>query len=108
MKSEKNKKSKKKIVVICVTVAVILAVLLVPFKKEIYDDGGTVTYASLTYKIVKWKKEIVFVDNKFGYYEKTSVYFIPDCYKSLDELWKIEQENDPGISERLTEGTSAE
>ena len=86
MKSEKNKKSKKKIIIICVTAAVILLVLFVPFVKDTYDDGGTVTYTSLTYKIVKWKKEIVFVDNKISCYEKTSVYFIPDCYKSLDEL----------------------
>ena len=104
----KDKKRKKKIIIIFVIAAAILAVLFVPFVKISYKDGGTVTYSSLTYKIVKWRVAFAPDENNIGRYEKTSVFFIPDCYKSLDELWEIEKANNPGLTEGMTEGTSAE
>lgn len=55
-----------------------------------YKDGGTRTYTSLTYKIVKWNKII----NANEIYKKTSVFWFPSNLKSVDELWEIENLNE--------------
>lgn len=36
--------------------AVVLAILLVPGKPQLLDDGGTVVRSALTYKIVDWNQ----------------------------------------------------
>ena len=41
---------KKKLIIVF---AVIAVVLLLPVRK-VYEDGGTQTYTSLTYKIIVW------------------------------------------------------
>ena len=61
-----------------------------------YLDGGTRDYCALTYKIVVWNKFLVEVneDGSAGEhytYHETSVFWIPDNFKSIDELWKIER-----------------
>ena len=64
-----------------------LAVLLVPIPQSAYDDGGTREYKALTYKIVDWNK--IYAD---GIYKNTKVYFGKNRYKSIDELWQLEEE----------------
>ncbi len=76
---------KKKILLVILLLAVLIAVFVIPIPKGPYRDGGTREYAALTYKIVKWKR---LTDD--GVYEKTRVYFLDECYKSIDELWENE------------------
>ena len=52
-----------------------------------YQDGGTREWIALTYKIVKWNR--LSVD---GSYEKVRFYGPADKGKSIDELWKLEEE----------------
>lgn len=86
----------KKRIIIGIIVAVLLVLFLpVPNPKGTAEDGGTREYCALTYKIVVWNKFINDVNNRKAYtYHETSVYWIPDNFKSLDELWKIECERD--------------
>lgn len=108
--ASRGKKSRKKLVAVCVTAAVILAVLFMPFVRDTYDDGGTVTYSALTYKIVKWKK-LAGSDKGNGAnvrYEKTSLFFFPENYKTLDELWETEKNGNPDFFGKITEGTATE
>ncbi|MBQ8337973.1 MAG: hypothetical protein IJY33_02400 [Oscillospiraceae bacterium] len=62
-----------------VVVLVVLAVLLTPFV-QVYRDGGTRTFTSLTYKIIIWK-ELPAVDgsHKTG----VEVYFFPNNFFEL-------------------------
>ena len=72
----------------------LILILFLPIPIGALDDGGTRIYASLTYKIVKWNRLMsVYVDGnieKIDTYSKTSVYFFPENFKSVDELWDIE------------------
>ncbi len=76
------------------TVAIILLIvtLLFPIPLGTLKDGGTTIYASLTYKIVNWKK---FTDS-YKRYEKTRVYFLPYNFYSLNTLWQKETESFDG------------
>ena len=57
---------------------ILLIVLLIP-KREVYEDGGTTTYTSMSYKIISWNQiegkkglEIYFFSNNshsLSYYE---------------------------------------
>ena len=88
---------KKRIIIPAIIVIALLLVLFLPVPR-VYDDGGTREYTALTYKIVKWNK-LVSVYNEDGdmeridTYTNTSVYWLPDNYKSIDELWQMELEN---------------
>lgn len=89
---------KKTIMIISVIIACILLVMFLPIPKGSYDDGGTREYNALTYKIVVWNKLYTELNEDGGIndietYHKTSVYWYPDNQKSIDELWKIEQNN---------------
>lgn len=55
-----------------------MAVLLLPIPRGSYDDVAIRVYDALIYKIVVWN-------------HKTSVYWYPDNWKSIDELWKMEE-----------------
>jgi len=44
---------KKKLIIVFAVIAVVL--LLIPVRK-VYEDGGTQTYTSLTYKVIVWKQ----------------------------------------------------
>ena len=70
-----------------IAVIFILVLLFVPMPTGTYRDGGTKTYSSLTYKIVKWNRRI-----EDGVYAKTKVYFLADRYQSIDKLWEREVE----------------
>ncbi|MCR4795111.1 MULTISPECIES: hypothetical protein [Ruminococcus] len=80
-------KKKTKIIIVSL-VLLIIAVLFVPVPTGAYKDGGTRTYTALTYKVVRWK---VLVDAE-NTYEKTSVFWYPDNFKSYEELWDKEKE----------------
>lgn len=77
---------KKKIWIPIVAVVVLLLVLFVPYSSEAYLDGGTRTYTALTYKIVDWNRI-----SGNGIYDDTKIYFFPNNFKSLDELWELEK-----------------
>jgi hypothetical protein len=84
----------KKGIIIGIIVFVIL-VLFLPIPKGTLQDGGTRDYCALTYRIVVWNKLIAEAneDGSAGEvytYHKTSVFWIPDNFKSIDELWHIE------------------
>ena len=64
---------KKKLIIVFVVIAVVL--LLIPVRK-VYEDGGTQTYTSLTYKVIVWKQ----IDGKSG----TEFYFFPNNFHQLD------------------------
>lgn len=85
----------KRTIVICIIIVVLL-VLFLPIPKGTYDDGGTRDYCALTYKIVVWNKLIAEVNEdgsggEVSKYHKTSVFWIPDNFKSIDVLWEIER-----------------
>ena len=78
-------------------IVVVLLVLFLPIPTGTYNDGGTRDYCALTYRIVVWNKIMIAEMNEDGSpgvdstYHKTSVFWIPDNFKSIDELWKIER-----------------
>ena len=85
----------KKGIIIGIIVFVIL-VLFLPIPKGTLQDGGTRDYCALTYRIVVWNKLMVKENDdssaREAYtYHNTSVFWIPDNFKSIDELWKIER-----------------
>ena len=64
---------KKKLIIVFAVIAVDL--LLIPVRK-VYEDGGTQTYTSLTYKVIVWKQ----IDRKSG----TEFYLFPNNFHQLD------------------------
>lgn len=78
---------KKKIWIPIIAAVVLLAVLFVPIPSGTYKDGGTREYAALTYKVVDWHKL-----TSDGTYDKTKIYFFPNNFKSIDELWAYEED----------------
>ena len=86
---------KRKTVVISIIVAVLI--LFLPVPHGTYEDGGTRDYNALTYKIAVWNKLNAEANpggsaGEVHTYHKTSVFWIPDNFKSIDELWEIETE----------------
>ena len=87
---------RKKIIIVLITIIVLL-VLFLPLPVGSFDDGGARVYSALTYKIIKWHKLVAetssngSVDTVY-FYNKTSVFWIPDKFKSIDELWKMDYE----------------
>ena len=78
---------KKKIWIPIAAVVLLLAILFVPIPMGTYEDGGTREWVALTYKIVDGNR--ISTD---GVYEKTRIYGPADKNKSIDELWKLEEE----------------
>lgn len=66
--------------------ALLLAILFAPIPIGPYKDGGTREYSALTYKAVKWQR-----DTGSDVYKATKVYWLPNNFKSLDELWAGEE-----------------
>ena len=77
---------KKKLWRIALAVVLLAVILFTPIPKGALRDGGTREYAALTYKIVQWKR--LSGDET---YEATRVYWFPDNLKSIDQLWKQEE-----------------
>ena len=83
---------KKRIIIGIIVVVLLVLFLPVPNPKGRCEDGGTREYCALTYKIVVWNKFIADVNTGEDYtYHETSVFWIPDNFKNIDELWKIER-----------------
>lgn len=78
---------KKKIWVPILIVAV-LAILVIPIPTGVYKDGGTKSYSALTYKIVDWNRMVTADET----YDATRVYFFPNNFKSIDNLWSYEED----------------
>ena len=78
---------KKKIILTVIAIALFLAILFVPIPKGRHRDGGTREYFALTYKIVDWNR--LTTD---GVYEATKVYWFPNNFKSIDDLWANEEQ----------------
>ena len=74
--SEKHNKKLRKTIIVTLIVA-ILAILTVPVK-EVHEDGGSISYTSLTYKVMKWNQTFGITD--------TEVYWFPNNLKDYDEL----------------------
>ena len=92
-----KKKTAKRILIVSVIV-VILLILFVPIPHGVMKDGGTAKYQALTYRIVVWNRfyDITNADGtvkETRTYTKTSVYWLPDNFKSIDELWEIEMKH---------------
>jgi hypothetical protein len=77
---------KKKVLFIFLATVLLLAVLFVPIPKGAYKDGGTREYCALTYKIVDWNR--LTADDV---YEATRVYWFPNNFESIDDLWASEE-----------------
>ena len=78
---------KKKIWIWVVAGVLLLAVLFAPIPTGVARDGGTRTYSALTYKIIDWNR--LTTD---GVYEATKVYWFPNNFKSIDDLWTYEEQ----------------
>lgn len=78
----------KKISIVVIVVVLILGVLVIPFRINTMNDGGSKEYRALTYRIVHWN---CLTDE--GIYEKTRLYFFGDISKPIDELWAREEPN---------------
>lgn len=87
----------KKNKIILLIIAIII-ILLIPIKTTL-DDGGTVVYNSLTYKIINWHEEnITYVE---GYKTGKDVYFFPNNFKSVQyysDLASAERERNFGVA----------
>lgn len=79
-------KMKKKVWIPTVIAVALLAILFVPIPNGQMRDGGTRVYSALTYKIIEWNR--LYEDEK---YTATKVYFIPDAWKSVDDLFAKEE-----------------
>lgn len=77
---------KKKLIVV-ILAAILLAALFIPIPTGAYEDGGTKAYTSLTYKIVDWNRL-----TEDGIYQATKLYWFPNNFKSVDDLWANEEQ----------------
>lgn len=78
---------KKKIFLLIFASVMFLAVLFAPIPKSPLRDGGTREYCALTYKIVNWNRL-----TEDGDYDATKIYWFPDNFKSIDDLWADEEQ----------------
>ena len=78
---------KKKILLWILAGVLVLAVLFAPIPSGVYEDGGSREYTALTYKIVDWNR--LTTDGK---YEATKLYWFPNNFKSIDDLWANEEQ----------------
>ena len=79
----------KKKIWIPIVIVVLLAILVIPIPTGVYKDGGTREYTSLTYKIVDWNR----LTDDGSIYSATKVYFFPNNFRSIDNLWYKEEPN---------------
>ena len=89
------------------TAVLFLFILLIPIPSGVVRDGGTRTFTALTYKIIKWNRNV----DADEIYTDVDVYFLPDNFKSIEELWvekEIHVEADPTESNEEEHGESDE
>ncbi len=73
-------------------IILLCAVLFTPIPLGTIEDGGTRVYLALTYRIVKWNRLYGISEDGETHaevYQNTCVYFFPDNFKDIDELWKL-------------------
>ena len=87
---------KKKILIALSLTIVALAVLLVPWRVDALNDGGTKDYRALTYRVICWKR--LTGNAVYDVYEKTRVYFGADVFRDISDLWIREK---PATDRRL-------
>ena len=78
---------KKKLWLWILAAILVLALLFTPIPSGVYEDGGSREYTALTYKIVDWNR--LTTDGK---YEATKLYWFPNNFKSIDDLWAYEEQ----------------
>ena len=76
---------KKKIRIVALIILILL-ILSIPIPGGQYRDGGTKDYKALTYRVVVWNRLLA---EGFTYH-KTAVFWFPNNFKSIDELWELE------------------
>ena len=82
---------KKRIIILAIIVLALL-IMFLPIPRGTYRDGGTKDYSALTYRIVVWNRLNEQINEEGSdKYHKTSVFWFPDNFKSIDELWEIER-----------------
>ena len=90
---KRRKRTKKKGAIIAGILLVIGLILFLPIPTGTLRDGGTKTYSALTYRIIVWNR-LIPPEPDGGSdgdtYRKTSVFWLPDNFKTVDELWQIE------------------
>ena len=74
---------------IIVVIVLVVAILVVPMPSSPAKDGGTRQYTALTYKIVDWNALTPDAER----YDVTKIYFFPNNFKTLKELWLLEEPN---------------
>lgn len=82
---------KKTKIFIILGIILLCVVLFTPIPLGTIEDGGTRVYLALTYRIVKWNRlnRISEDGTHIEVYQNTCVYFFPDNFKDIDELWEI-------------------
>ena len=70
-----------------ILIVAVIAILVIPIPTGTYKDGGTREYTSLTYKIVDWNR----LTDDGSTYSATKVYFFPNNFRSIDNLWYKEE-----------------
>ena len=68
-------------------IVTLVIILFFPFIIRTYKDGGTRSYTSLTYSVVKWNRLV-----ETNTFRKTAVYFAPNNFKGIDALWDFEKD----------------
>jgi len=68
----------------------LMIILLFPVK-QMYKDGGTTTYTSILYKVIKWKT----LDGKTD----IDFYIFPFNFKSLDSYKKTDNDSGSGVTQ---------
>lgn len=81
-----NKTFKRRAIVIAAVVFALLLILFLPIPEGEFKDGGTRVWSALTYKVVDWNR----LYDGGRIYNETKVYFLPDNFKDLDELFETE------------------
>lgn len=79
---------KKKLTLGFIAAALLLAILFAPIPTGVYKDGGTRSWTALTYRVVDWNR--ITTDD---IYEATRVYWFPENFRDIDDLWAEEEPN---------------
>lgn len=82
---------KKSKIFIIIGIVLLCVVLFTPIPLGTIEDGGTRDYLALTYRIVKWNRLTGISEDgtHIEVHKNTCVYFFPNNFKDIDELWEI-------------------
>ena len=77
----------KKVFLTILAAMLLLAILFTPIPQKPHREDGERIYSALTYKIVDWNEETT-----DGVYDATKIYWFPNNFKSIEELWAEEEQ----------------